>query len=265
MSTPQVFGLLWNLKRLSGPDSQVPVGDYELPIGQAEVVQKGTDATQPALTGAAAVVPVLAKVTLLGWGSQVGRLQARHQKLWQLFDPKIDLQAAAARAAKEGISCEAQNQQHYNQQKWLCICMDEIGWGYYPKNTQNWHYKNIHGKKPEVRSLTCKPSSPGMLTQCRQDLMVVFFAESWGYPVRHLSRRREGWSLPTRHHRPMALVLRSLRKFRTGPQLLFVGIKILLDEAASIVNSEWLRQKPRPGAMFPSLAKPHPKSLRHCA
>lgn len=29
----------------AGPDSQVPVGDYELPIGQAEVVQEGTDAT----------------------------------------------------------------------------------------------------------------------------------------------------------------------------------------------------------------------------
>jgi len=57
--------------KIEGPDSQVPVGDYELPIGQAEVVQEGTD------------------VTLLGWGSQVGRLQA-----------------AAARAAAEGISCE---------------------------------------------------------------------------------------------------------------------------------------------------------------
>lgn len=54
-----------------GPDGQVPVEDYELPIGQAEVIQPGTD------------------ITLLGWGSQVGRLQA-----------------AAARAAKEGISCE---------------------------------------------------------------------------------------------------------------------------------------------------------------
>jgi len=57
--------------KIEGPDSQVPVGDYELPIGQAEVVQEGTD------------------VTLLGWGSQVGRLQA-----------------AAERAAKDGISCE---------------------------------------------------------------------------------------------------------------------------------------------------------------
>lgn len=57
--------------RFEGPEGQVPVGDYELPIGQAEVVQPGTD------------------ITLVGWGSQVGRLEA-----------------AAARAAKEGISCE---------------------------------------------------------------------------------------------------------------------------------------------------------------
>lgn len=54
-----------------GPDGQVPVGDYELPIGQAEVVREGTD------------------ITLVGWGSQVGRLEA-----------------AADRALKEGISCE---------------------------------------------------------------------------------------------------------------------------------------------------------------
>eukprot|EP00913_Durusdinium_trenchii_P031702 g29688.t1 len=57
--------------KIEGPDSQVPVGDYELPIGQAEVVQEGKD------------------VTLVGWGSQIGRLQA-----------------AAARAAADGISCE---------------------------------------------------------------------------------------------------------------------------------------------------------------
>lgn len=57
--------------RIQGPDGQVPVEDYELPIGQAEIVQEGTD------------------VTLLGWGSQIGRLQA-----------------AAAKAAEEGISCE---------------------------------------------------------------------------------------------------------------------------------------------------------------
>lgn len=57
--------------KIEGPDGMVPKGDYELPLGQAEVVQEGKD------------------ITLLGWGSQVGRLQA-----------------AAARAAQEGISCE---------------------------------------------------------------------------------------------------------------------------------------------------------------
>ena len=30
---------------ITGPDGQVPVEDYELPIGQAEVVQEGTDDT----------------------------------------------------------------------------------------------------------------------------------------------------------------------------------------------------------------------------
>jgi len=52
-------------------DGDVPVGDYELPLGQAEVVRAGTD------------------LTLVGWGSQVARLEA-----------------AAERAAAEGISCE---------------------------------------------------------------------------------------------------------------------------------------------------------------
>merc|ERR1719188_379189 len=52
-------------------DGDVPVGDYELPIGEAEVVRKGTD------------------ITLVGWGSQVARLEA-----------------AADRVAKDGISCE---------------------------------------------------------------------------------------------------------------------------------------------------------------
>lgn len=52
-------------------DGDVPIGDYELPLGQAEVVREGTD------------------VTLVGWGTQVMRMQA-----------------AADRAAKEGISCE---------------------------------------------------------------------------------------------------------------------------------------------------------------
>merc|ERR1740121_1481748 len=52
-------------------NADVPAGDYELPLGQAEVVREGTD------------------ITLLGWGSQVARLEA-----------------AADRAAKEGISCE---------------------------------------------------------------------------------------------------------------------------------------------------------------
>eukprot|EP00747_Dinoflagellata_sp_TGD_P168763 gnl/TRDRNA2_/TRDRNA2_195925_c0_seq1.p1 gnl/TRDRNA2_/TRDRNA2_195925_c0~~gnl/TRDRNA2_/TRDRNA2_195925_c0_seq1.p1 ORF type:complete len:790 (-),score=115.86 gnl/TRDRNA2_/TRDRNA2_195925_c0_seq1:103-2472(-) len=54
-----------------GPDGLVPEGDYELPLGQAEVVRKGTD------------------ITLVGWGSQIGRLEA-----------------AADRAAADGISCE---------------------------------------------------------------------------------------------------------------------------------------------------------------
>jgi 2-oxoisovalerate dehydrogenase E1 component beta subunit len=52
-------------------DEQVPEGDYELPLGQAEVVRTGTD------------------ITLVAWGSQVARLEA-----------------AADRAAQEGISCE---------------------------------------------------------------------------------------------------------------------------------------------------------------
>jgi len=54
-----------------GAEGDVPIGDYELPIGEADVVQQGTD------------------ITLVAWGSQVQRMQA-----------------AAARAAKEGISCE---------------------------------------------------------------------------------------------------------------------------------------------------------------
>jgi len=49
----------------------VPVGDYELPLGQAEVLREGSD------------------VTLIGWGNQVHRL----------------LQAADM-AAAEGLSCE---------------------------------------------------------------------------------------------------------------------------------------------------------------
>jgi len=52
-------------------DGDVPVGSYELPIGQAEVVREGKD------------------ITLLAWGSQVARMEA-----------------AADRAAKDGISCE---------------------------------------------------------------------------------------------------------------------------------------------------------------
>jgi len=52
-------------------DGDVPVGDYELPLGQADIVREGTD------------------ITLVGWGSQVARLEA-----------------AADRAAAEGISCE---------------------------------------------------------------------------------------------------------------------------------------------------------------
>lgn len=58
-------------QRFLGLEGQVPVGDYELPLGLAEVVRAGTD------------------VTLVGWGSQVARLEA-----------------AADLAALEGISCE---------------------------------------------------------------------------------------------------------------------------------------------------------------
>lgn len=57
--------------KFEGPDALVPEGDYELPIGEAEVVREGSD------------------VTLLGWGSQILRLEA-----------------AADRAMKDGISCE---------------------------------------------------------------------------------------------------------------------------------------------------------------
>merc|ERR1719159_1068574 len=58
-------------QKFEGPDGLVPTGDYELPLGQAEVVRAGED------------------ITLVGWGSQIGRLEQ-----------------AADRAAKEGISCE---------------------------------------------------------------------------------------------------------------------------------------------------------------
>lgn len=57
--------------KFTNEDGQVPEGYYELPIGEAEVVREGTD------------------VTLVGWGSQLLRLED-----------------AAKRAAKEGISCE---------------------------------------------------------------------------------------------------------------------------------------------------------------
>jgi 2-oxoisovalerate dehydrogenase E1 component beta subunit len=50
---------------------QVPEGDYEIPLGVAEVVQQGTD------------------ITLLAWGAQM-----------------IQLMKAAELAAVEGISCE---------------------------------------------------------------------------------------------------------------------------------------------------------------
>ena len=72
-----------------GPDGQVPVEDYELPIGQAEIVQEGTDDSWPQLLqclssqASAKLLAVwffscgqLFQVTLLGWGSQIGRLQA---------------------------------------------------------------------------------------------------------------------------------------------------------------------------------------------
>jgi 2-oxoisovalerate dehydrogenase E1 component beta subunit len=51
--------------------SQVPEGDYEIPLGVAEVVQQGTD------------------ITLLGWGAQM-----------------VQIIKAAELAAAEGISCE---------------------------------------------------------------------------------------------------------------------------------------------------------------
>jgi 2-oxoisovalerate dehydrogenase E1 component beta subunit len=57
--------------KFEGDEAQVPVGDYECAIGQADLVREGKD------------------VTLVGWGSQIQRLEA-----------------AADRAAKEGISCE---------------------------------------------------------------------------------------------------------------------------------------------------------------
>ena len=50
---------------------QVPTGDFELPLGSAEVIAEGTD------------------VTCVAWGAQVGVMEA-----------------AVARAAAEGISCE---------------------------------------------------------------------------------------------------------------------------------------------------------------
>merc|ERR1719440_357867 len=57
------------LYRLSTDD--VPIDDFELPLGQADVVRSGTD------------------VTLVGWGNQVNRLMT-----------------AAEMAAEDGISCE---------------------------------------------------------------------------------------------------------------------------------------------------------------
>jgi len=50
---------------------EVPTGDFEIPIGKAEIVKAGTD------------------VTLVGWGNQVNRLLV-----------------AAELAAKDGVSCE---------------------------------------------------------------------------------------------------------------------------------------------------------------
>lgn len=49
----------------------VPDGDFEIPIGKAEIVQEGSD------------------ITLVGWGNQVNRLLK-----------------AAELAAKDGVSCE---------------------------------------------------------------------------------------------------------------------------------------------------------------
>ena len=40
------FSAAWHVLASGGADAEVPVGDYELPIGQAEVVQKGTDVTR---------------------------------------------------------------------------------------------------------------------------------------------------------------------------------------------------------------------------
>ena len=53
--------------KFEGKDGQVPIEDYEIPLGQGEVVRAGTD------------------ITLVGWGIQMGRIEA-----------------AADRAAKEG-------------------------------------------------------------------------------------------------------------------------------------------------------------------
>jgi len=62
--------VLYRMK-FKGLDAEVPLGDYELPLGQAEVVREGSD------------------VTLVGWGSQIMRMEE-----------------AARRAEKDGISCE---------------------------------------------------------------------------------------------------------------------------------------------------------------
>ena len=51
--------------------TQVPTGDFTLPLGVADVMQTGTD------------------ITCVAWGAQVGVMQA-----------------AVARAEAEGISCE---------------------------------------------------------------------------------------------------------------------------------------------------------------
>eukprot|EP00403_Amphidinium_massartii_P029629 CAMPEP_0178404604 /NCGR_PEP_ID=MMETSP0689_2-20121128/17972_1 /TAXON_ID=160604 /ORGANISM="Amphidinium massartii, Strain CS-259" /LENGTH=804 /DNA_ID=CAMNT_0020025599 /DNA_START=8 /DNA_END=2422 /DNA_ORIENTATION=+ len=58
-------------QKFAGLDGEVPEGDYELPLGKAEVVKEGSD------------------ITMVGWGTQILRMEE-----------------AAKRVEKEGISCE---------------------------------------------------------------------------------------------------------------------------------------------------------------
>ena len=59
------------------------------------------------------------KVTLVGWGSQIGRLQVLPKTIWASSSGSHvflavcvgDVQAAAAKAAEEGISCEVRSRE----------------------------------------------------------------------------------------------------------------------------------------------------------